>query len=182
MDEKKAKEYQKFTVNAKGEELYEKKSFKDLIDSQRCIIIVEGFYEWMHVGAGKNLVKYPFYIAPKDEEFFFIAGIWNEWKNFTTKQSSLSSVIITSEANPLMAKIHNSKKRMPLMFHSSQVNNWLSRSLTREEVTSMIRPYDENRIKAHSITKKFNHFQKETTNIPEISDYVDYPELQMLIN
>ena len=181
MYEAKARETQKFTVNAVGEELFEKKSYKELVGVQRCVIIVEGFYEWMHVGQGKTAVKYPFYIHPADDDFFYIGGIWNDWRNANTGETKISAVLITSGANPLMEKIHNTKKRMPFILEKSQISAWLSPDLNQGQVTAMIRPFDESKMKAHSISRKFNYFQKETTNIPEICDFVDYPELQMLL-
>lgn len=178
--EKKAREMQKFTVNAIGEELFTKKSYKDHIGSKRSVMIIEGFYEWMHVGEGKTVVKYPFFIQPADDEFFYIGGIWNHWLNLNTKETKLSSVLITTAANPLMEKIHNSKKRMPFILDKSQIQTWLS-DLKQEQITGIIRPFDETKMKAHSITRDFNYFQKGITNVPEISDFVDYPELKMLL-
>ena len=147
-----------------------KKSFKHLAGRNRSVIIVEGFYEWMHVGTGKTAIKYPHYIKPAGDEFFYFGGIWNEW------EGGLTSVVITTAANPLMEKIHNSKKRMPFILQRDQIDTWLS-DIKPEQISAMIKPFDESKMQAHTISWKLNQFQREMTNIPEISDYVDYPEL-----
>jgi putative SOS response-associated peptidase YedK len=175
-----ARKMQKFTVNAVGEELFEKKSYKDLAPTNRCIIIVEGFYEWMHVGQGKNAVKYPFFVQPRDEEFFLLGGIWNDWTNVNTGEEKLSAVVITTAANPLMAKIHNSKERMPFILDKSQIQRWLDPGLEKDGILNAIKPYDENKMKAHTISKKFNQFQKGGTNVADICEKVEYSELQKL--
>jgi putative SOS response-associated peptidase YedK len=175
-----ARKMQKFTVNAVGEELFEKKSYKELAPTNRCIIIVEGFYEWMHVGQGKNAVKYPFFIQPSHDQFFLVGGIWNDWTNVNTGEEKLSAVVITSPANPLMAKIHNSKERMPFILDKSEIHRWLDPGLKKEDILHFIKPYDENKMKAHTISRKFNQFQKGETNVADICERVDYPELQLL--
>jgi putative SOS response-associated peptidase YedK len=181
MYEDTARKMQKFTVNAVGEEVFEKKSYKDLIATNRCLIIAEGFYEWMHVGEGKKAVKYPFLIQPKEEEFFLLGGIWNNWTNVNTGEEKLSAVVITTAANPLMAKIHNSKERMPFILHKNDMERWLDPGFKRDDIQNIIKPFDENKMKAHSINMRFNKFQKGDTNVADICEKVEYPELKDLV-
>src|SRR4051812_32831625 len=46
------------TLNAIGEEVWEKNSYKHAIAQNRCLVLSDGFFEWMHVGTE----KYPHYI------------------------------------------------------------------------------------------------------------------------
>ena len=40
-------------INARSETLLEKKSFKEIVASQRCLVVADGFYEWKRVGKEK---------------------------------------------------------------------------------------------------------------------------------
>lgn len=86
---------------------------------QRCIIPVSGFYEWQYENAAgrKTPIKHPFIITPPDAKFMALAGIYDDQGNY---------VIMTTEANELMATIHNSKKRMPVVLKREEEKLWLS--------------------------------------------------------
>ncbi|MFT4753356.1 MAG: putative SOS response-associated peptidase YedK [Salibacteraceae bacterium] len=117
-------EIRKFTLNAKIETLAEKPSFKNLINN-RCLIISSGFFEWQwRDSKGKEKRKY--LIKPPQEEIFAFAGIWSEWTNPKTGELQKTYSIITTEANELMSKIHNTKKRMPLVLPREKEFDWLN--------------------------------------------------------
>ena len=104
-----------YTLNARIETLTEKPSFKNIIQN-RCIVIVNGFYEWQHRGKTKTKYEIGF-----DNELFAFAGLFdinNGYKSYT---------IITTEAKGIMREIHNSKLRMPVSLKSDkQMHNWLN--------------------------------------------------------
>lgn len=110
--EERATELQKMTLNARADTIYEKPSYKQSIVSQRCVLVVDGFFEWRH----ENGKKHPYYIYPADETVFYMGCIYNSWVNKVTGEVRDTFSIITTNANPLMATIHNTKKRMPLIF------------------------------------------------------------------
>ncbi|MCB0802410.1 MAG: SOS response-associated peptidase [Flavobacteriales bacterium] len=104
-----------YTLNARIETIHEKASFKG-IQNNRCIVLVNGFYEWKKVGASKH--KYE--INVKDEPFAF-AGLYDEYKGLKTY------TIITTEAQGIMREIHNTKLRMPLTLTKEEdYHNWLN--------------------------------------------------------
>jgi putative SOS response-associated peptidase YedK len=112
------------TLNARIETLAEKPSFKHLITSQRCIVPSNGFFEWQT--RGKE--KIPYFIAPKDEELFCMAGLFDQWTAPETGETMRSFTILTTEANELMAEIHNEKKRMPYVLKPEDCLNYLENS------------------------------------------------------
>ncbi|MRS59892.1 hypothetical protein GJJ30_01205 [Larkinella terrae] len=61
--------------------------------------------------------------------------------------------IVTTAANPLMEFIHNTKKRMPMMFSREEERRWLDPKLTKDEIIGMMHPLDENQMKAEVIEK-----------------------------
>jgi putative SOS response-associated peptidase YedK len=108
----KNEDIKKFTLNARIETINEKPSFKKAVNN-RCLIIANGFYEWQwHDSKGKNKTK--FEIGLENEALFAFAGLYSQWKDTITGETKNTYTIVTTAANPLMAKIHNIKKRMPI--------------------------------------------------------------------
>lgn len=117
---------QNSTLNARIETLNEKPSFESII-TQRCLILADGFYEWKwHDKKGKNKEKY--LISIPDNEAFAFAGLWSKWIHPINQQTINSYTIITTEANELMAEIHNSTKRMPVILNKKHERTWLNGS------------------------------------------------------
>lgn len=112
------------TLNAKIETINQKVFFKNIIN-QRCLIIANGFYEWQWLDSkGKNKIKYK--IGLLNEELFAFAGLFSHWIDPTTGAIRNTYTIVTTEANPLMAEIHNIKKRMPIILHPEDEIKWLN--------------------------------------------------------
>lgn len=74
------------------------------------------------------------------EDLFAFAGLYSVWTNPQNGQQMLTYTILTTEANELMAKIHNTKKRMPVVLNSEHHNLWL----TGEDYKTFAFPYEVN--------------------------------------
>jgi putative SOS response-associated peptidase YedK len=121
----KDKTLQNNTLNAKLETIAEKPSFKNY-QSQRCLIPADGFYEWQWLDpAGKK--KQKFLLRLPDDPLFSFAGLWNHWHDRSTGETFNTYAILTTEANALMAIVHNSKKRMPVILCPEAEKEWLDR-------------------------------------------------------
>jgi len=113
----------KFTLNAKSETIHEKPSFKNAVQN-RCLILIDGFYEWKWLDAkGKNKQKY-LITLPNNEAFAF-AGLYSNWLDKNNGEITKTYTILTTEANELMSEIHNTKKRMPIILSPTNEINWL---------------------------------------------------------
>ena len=89
------------------------------------MVIADGYYEWQWLDTkGKNKQKY--LITLTSEEPFAFAGIWSEWIDINTGELIKTYSIITTEANDLMAEIHNNKKRMPIILNNDNELLWLN--------------------------------------------------------
>lgn len=119
----KDKTIQKSTLNARIETIKEKPSFRDCVN-QRCLIPADGFFEWQWLDEkGKNKQKY--FIHLPNEELFAFAGLWSKWTDKSTGEILNTYTILTTEANTLMAKIHNTQKRMPVILQAEREKDWL---------------------------------------------------------
>ena len=91
------------------------------------------FYEWKRID-GKTRQPYTFTVA--DRSLFAFAGLWDAWKD-QHGQWLQSFAIVTTEANELMAQVHT---RMPVILHAKDYDRWLSREITDQPPTDLLRP------------------------------------------
>ena len=134
----KDEEIKKVTLNARIETIEDKPSFRDSVN-KRCLIIANGFYEWQWLDTkGKNKIKYEIGIG--NDQLFAFAGIYSQWTNKTTGEIKNTYAMVTTEANELMAEIHNIKKRMPIILKPEDEINWLN----HQNIQNFALPYQVN--------------------------------------
>jgi putative SOS response-associated peptidase YedK len=131
-------EIKKFTLNARIETVVEKPSFRNSVN-KRCLIIANGFYEWQWLDSkGKN--KNKFEIGIVNDDLFAFAGLYSEWTDTITGEIKNTYTIVTTEANTLMAEIHNIKKRMPIILKPEDEIKWLE----HQPIQEFAFPYEVN--------------------------------------
>jgi putative SOS response-associated peptidase YedK len=130
-------------INARAETITEKVSFKKPLQSRRCLIPADGFFEWQQ---DKN--KQPFQIRLKLEKIFSMAGIWETWIAPTGEIVNTFS-IITTEANDFMKSIHS---RMPVILNRADEHKWLY-SGNMQEVISLLKPYHSDDMEMQAIAR-----------------------------
>jgi len=161
------------TLNAKGENLLESRMYKDATLNRRCLVLSSGFYEWRHfkpMGAKKENA-YPYFIHVKNAKYFFMAGIYQPWTNKETGETIDSFAIVTTAANPLMAKVHNKKKRMPCILTEELADEWLDEGLSQEKISSIANfQIQDEALEAYSIKKDFktSFYPQEKCVYPEL--------------
>lgn len=136
-------------INARGETVAEKPSFRSAFKYHRCIIPASGFYEWRT----EKGIKQPWYISLKSGDPMAFAGLWETW-HLKDGQLVETCCIITTNANDLMQPIHD---RMPVILSSDQWHTWLSpQERQAEMVLPMIRPYDAEIMQAWPVSRELN--------------------------
>lgn len=176
-NQEQANEIRVKTYNARLENIYEKPSFKYASQVNRCIIPASGFFEWQEV----NRKKIPWFIFPKNDKIFSLAGIWNAWANPNTGEIQDTFTIITQPANELMSKIHNTKKRMPVILPDSAVKLWLSNSISTSEYSKILNSIDSSSMNAYTVSSMVSNSRIDR-NIPEVIIPYNYqlPEQKLL--
>ena len=114
------------TINARAETVAGSGTFREPFKRRRCIVLASGFYEWKKLDA-KN--KQPFAFDLANGKMMGFAGLWDAWKEPKASPQAVdhwlqSFPIIATEANELMAPVHN---RMPVILHSRDFDRWLDR-------------------------------------------------------
>jgi len=138
------------TSNATAERLLQSAVYKRLVSKRRCLIPINGFYEWQ----GAKPPKTPFYVYLKSEEPFGLAGLWDTWKK---PDGSLleSFTIITTEPNELMRTIH---RRLPVILHRDDEEKWLDCSATPfDKLQSLLKPFPADLMAAHEVSERMNN-------------------------
>jgi putative SOS response-associated peptidase YedK len=163
------------TFNARAESINIKPSFSSSFNSKRCLIPVRGFFEWQH--AGKE--KIPWYIYLPDNQIITIAGLYSEWTHTGTGKILSTFSIITTEANELMAEVHNSGKRMPAILERDDEKKWIDISVSPDVAMGLLKPYPSDRLKAHTISPLISN-KGVNRNTPEVIRPYDYHSPNLL--
>jgi putative SOS response-associated peptidase YedK len=107
-------------INAKAESVSRLPMFREAYAQRRCILPVDGFFEWRAIKGAR--AKQPYAIAMKDGSPFGLAGLWENWRNPNSGDWERTFAIITVPSNDLVAQVHN---RMPAILEPAGYNRWL---------------------------------------------------------
>jgi putative SOS response-associated peptidase YedK len=155
------------TFNARAESIDIKPSFSGSFNSKRCIIPVKGFFEWQHSGT----LKIPWYIYRSDDAIISFAGIWDEWVESDTGEMFSTFSIITTVANDLMAGIHNSARRMPVILDCEAEKKWIETETEPEELHQLLKPCPVELLSAHTIGDLVNKKSADRNTAEVIEPY-----------
>jgi len=138
-------EIAKYNLNARSETIFEKPSFREAVVKRRCLVPANGFVEWQHL----DKMKQPWLLKLKNREDFCFAGIWESWIDRTSQLPRLTYSLITTDANPLMARIHNTKQRMPVILSTDEMEDeWLEENLSAGKIQTLMSAIDEREMEA----------------------------------
>jgi putative SOS response-associated peptidase YedK len=168
-DEQEAEEIMMKTFNARSETIDTKPAFRESFARRRCLVPVRGFFEWQHIGGR----KIPWYIRLRDEDVFSLAGIWDSWEIKGGVTLNTFSVV-TTRANELMAEIHNTKKRMPVILAASREKLWLKENLDMPSASALMEPVASEMLEAYTISPLITNSRADR-NRPELIMPYHYP-------
>ena len=138
-------------INARGETIAEKPSFRGGFKYKRCLIIADGFYEWKAQPGVKT--KTPYFIHMKDRKSFAFAGLWDEWHS-PDGGSVRTCTIITTEPNELMSTLH---KRIPVILNQKDYADWLDAApRTPDSLLHHIKSFPADKMSAYPVSTMVN--------------------------
>lgn len=136
-------------INARAETVHEKPAYRTALRYKRCLVLADGFYEWTQM-AGR---KQPMYIRREDHGLLAFAGLWEYWASPDGSEIE-SCTIITTDANPFMARYHH---RMPVVLEAAAHDSWLDTSQQNpSRVLPLLQPYAGNDLIAYPVTLYVN--------------------------
>lgn len=145
-------------ANARGETVADKPAFRKAFRTGRCLVPANGFYEWQTVSGRKN----PWYVKPKGDALFGLAGIADRWIGPDGPVQTVS--LITTSPNALMATIHD---RMPVIIEPADYGAWLD---IGSDPGSLLRSYPDCLMEAYPVSLQVNTPKHDHAKLIERSD------------
>jgi putative SOS response-associated peptidase YedK len=138
-------------INARGETVDTKPSFRQAFARRRCLIPTDGYYEWRKVVDGKQ----PYLIHRSDNGVMAMAGLWEENSKASSDGTMIRScAVITTDANATTRAIHD---RMPVFVRPMDFDRWLDpndRDIDR--VKAMLRPAQNHLLQCDAVSRRVN--------------------------
>jgi putative SOS response-associated peptidase YedK len=160
-------------INAKAENLTSSRAYGPLVGKyrHRCLIVADGFYEWMRAEDPKQ-PRQPWRFTVDGGEPFAFAGIctrkeWEDPEERGVEDGWLySATIVTTTPNEVVAPVHN---RMPAILPSAEAEAaWLRPDLSAEDAVAMCGPFDARRMSSAPANPKLNKVGKGMEEGPEL--------------
>jgi putative SOS response-associated peptidase YedK len=150
-------------INARGETLAEKQSFRVAYRRHRCLLPANGFYEWMAVpgGDGEHPRKQPVHVGLKDGQPFGFGGLYERW--LSAEGDVLDTcTIVTTDANRLLRPVHD---RMPLIIAPADHERWLDPA--NADVADLVVPYPDEALGYHPVSTRVNNVRHDDASLIE---------------
>lgn len=137
-------------INARAETIAEKPAFRSAFRKRRCIIPVNGFYEWKKSEQGKQ----PFYFHMENQQVFCLAGLWEHWHG-GSGHSIESFTIIVTQANSFISRYHD---RMPVILDRASWNQWLDPdNENTDSLKSLLIPCESGSMAVYPVSRQVNN-------------------------
>ena len=161
-------------INARAETLAEKNAFKGVFKKHRCIIPMDGFYEWAAgveggpvTKAGK-LAKRPHFIHRADDEPLAVAGLWSAWRDKSEGADAPwlhSATVVTTSANETMSPVHD---RMPVILPKAMWPIWLDPANQNiEMLQKLLVPAPDELLTMHEVSTDVNNVRNKGPQLVE---------------
>ena len=135
-------------INARSESIFEKKSFRESYRFRRCIIPINGFYEW----EVEDKEKIPYFVKDSTLDYLAVAGIWDEYFEPSLNMKIVTVALITCDANEKLGKIH---PRMPVVLDKKDFSTWLY-SDDLKQVNSLFKIYPSEKLELYEVSNEVN--------------------------
>jgi putative SOS response-associated peptidase YedK len=146
--------------NARAETLTSSPAFRDAFVRKRCLVPVDGFYEWKREGT----VRQPFLIGRTDGMPLTLAGLWAGWRDPATERVVRTFTIVTSGPNDQMADLHN---RMPVVVPEEVWPLWLDPLTDASELRALLEPNDDTPLRIQAVSRLVNDVRNDGPELIE---------------
>ena len=160
--------------NARAETLTSSPAFRDALRRKRCLVPVDGFYEWHREGTRRQ----PFAIARGDGRPLALAGLWSGWRDPAADRVVRTFTIITTRPNDQLADLHD---RMPVVVPDAAWDRWLDPDLADPaELNGFFEPSDEVGLRIWAVSQLVNNVRNDGPELfePIAPDGQPAPEAQ----
>ena len=169
-------------INARIETVAEKPSFRDLIAQHRCVLPMDGYFEWKEQLRHDAMrpIKQPYYFSAHSlsryshQGVLAVAGLWTAWKdpNQPNGQVVHTAVALTTGANDMVSRVHH---RMPVLLDPSGVAHWLDQKNVNP--LAQIQVVDNEALVVYAVNTKVN---SSRNNGRELIEPIDLTQTESL--
>ena len=131
---------------ARAESVDQVRSWKPAFRDRRCLILMNGFYEWDE----RTKPRQPWHFHLRDDGLMMVAGLW------TKTGSQHEFTLITTTPNTVVAQAHH---RMPAMITSCL--SWLDPRASMESLKAMLQPTLEDKLEGWPVSLYVNKVANE---------------------
>ena len=148
-------------INARSETVHRKPAFRSAFRRRRCLIPVNGWFEWKRGGGEKQ----PCWIRPENVEVFSLAGLWERWDK--GKEPIETFTVLTTTASAALADVHH---RQPVIVEDARVDEWLDPTAPEARVIEIARAACAGPFDVRPVSRAVNNARN---NAPELLRPVD---------
>ena len=150
-------------INARSETVESKPSFKHAFARRRCLIIADGYYEWLKTDDGKQ----PYLIGKRSGQPMALAGLWETNKKLAIDGQPITScTILTTNANRTTRDIHD---RMPVILNDESQSTWLDPDCQDVGILKqLLVPADEGVLETAMVSKHVNNARNDDPKCVEV--------------
>lgn len=156
-------------INTRAETVREKPTFRKAFARRRCLVPVDGWFEWQ-AASGSKAAKKPFYMTSPDGSLLAFAGLWETWRDPDAGPEApplVTCSVLTTDAVGRLAGIHN---RMPLIMQQQHWQAWLDPDLP--DATGLLEPPGPDWLDSLEIRPVSTKVNNVRNNGPELLDRV----------
>jgi putative SOS response-associated peptidase YedK len=137
--------------NARAETLRSSPAFSRAFERRRCVVPVDGFYEWKREGS----VRQPYRVVRADGKPLTLAGLWAGWRDPAADTVRRTFTIVTTTPNRAMEDLHD---RMPVVLPDGAWERWIDPSFgDRGELRAMLEPSDAVELEIYAVPLLVNN-------------------------
>lgn len=166
-----AKDRSSININARSESIYEKPSFKESFKTKRCLIPINGYYEWKKDTLTNKSI--PYIIKSKQTSYFALAGVYDIWYDSKLDKKVLGVALVTTQPNQTIEKLHD---RMPVVLDKSDWRKWLSKNSTTDTLLSILKPCKDELIEIDEVSDLVNSIKNDSKQCLDKTIKVSKPD------
>jgi putative SOS response-associated peptidase YedK len=151
-----SKDARQAAINARSDSVATKPYFRAAWRRRRCLVLADGYYEWLR----KGKVKQPYLYEVDAGKPFALAGLWESWSGPSGSAGPplQSCAIITTEGNELTQAVHD---RMPVILDADDYDAWLDPDTPSAELESLLDSFPADRMSVRPASTFVNDARHE---------------------
>ena len=143
-------------INARSETVHEKPAFRSAFRRRRCVVPVNGWFEWRR----ENGEKQPYWIRPVGAQAFSLAGLWERWEKGDEPVETFT--VLTTTASPWLADIHH---RQPVIVDDGALDEWLDPGTSSERLLALVGAANDGAFDTRAVSTRVNSARNDDAQV-----------------